>query len=285
METRAHRKGVGLRACSDSSRNAAMSEAMSGKVWVPESSLTDCNTLPHTEKKKKAKIVRRTTPTVEIPIGYGKKDNEKIKSGSQNYSTIEKSSYKKNSASLDLDSGSGGLNTVPYNPEFCGWETEPRSVQASSSTLRKCAAERSCLGTPADGYRSGIPSRACSRAVGRRERNNYEFKHMSDTQAYITDYCTHYSYTARSLPTKDVGIHDETGEGCVCRRDEGGRDLSGRHRGGERYLHGLASRLGVGGRNSVQKKQLRHLPQPTPPSFTKGNTVADNLLVCTQDER
>lgn len=291
MEARrsTRRKGVGLRACGDSSGNAAMS----GRVWIPESSLTDCNTLPHTEKRKKAKIVRRTTPTVEIPIRCGKNDNEKIKSASQNYSTIEKNSYKKNSASLGLESGSSGLNTAArphYNPEFCGWETDvgPRNVQASSSTLKKSAAERGYLSTPADGCRSGIPSRACSRAVGRRERNYYEFKHVSDTRDYITDYCANYSYTALSLPKKAVGIDSETGddmERCVCRRDEEGRGFSGRsavHRGGERYLHvhELASRLGVGGRNSVHKKQL---PQPTPPSFTK--RFAANLLVSTQDER
>lgn len=293
MEPRTHRKGVGLHACGDSSGNAAMS----GRVWVPESSLTDCNTLPHTEKREKAKIVRRTTPTVEIPIRCGKNDNEKIKSASQNYSTIEKNSYKKNSASLGLESGSSGLNTAArphYNPEFCGWETDvgPRSVQTSSSTLKKCASERGYLSTPADGYRSGIPSRACSRAVGRRDRNNYyEFKHVSVTRDYIADYCCNYSYTALSLPKKTVGIDYETSddmERCVCRRDEGGRGLSGRsavHRGGEKYLYELATRLGVGGRSSVPKKQLCHLPQPTPPSFTKRNRVAANLLVSTQDER
>lgn len=279
---------MGLRACGDSSGNAAMS----GRVWIPESSLTDCNTLPHTEKRKKAKIVRRTTPTVDIPIRCGKNDNEKIKSASQNYSTIEKNSYKKNSASLGLESGSSGLNTAArphYNPEFCGWETDvgSRNVQTSSSTLKKSGAERGYLSTPADGCRSGIPSRACSRAVGRRNYF-YEFKHISDTRDYITDYCSNYSYTALSLPKKiDSELGDDM-ESCVCRRDEGGRGLSGRsavHRGGERYLHELASRLGVGGRNSVHKKQLCHLPQPTPPSFTKRNRVAANLLVSTQDER
>lgn len=260
---------------------------MSGKVWLPESSLTDCKTLPNTEKWKKAKIVRRTTPTVELPTHCGRNGGEKIvKSVPQNYSTIEKNTYKKNSTSLDFDSSSSRLNAAGHNPEFCGWETDlgPRNLQASSSTLKKCAAERGYLTTPADGYRSGLPNRTCSRAVGC--RNNYEFTHISDTRAYIEDYYTHCSYTALNLPKKNTCTRSDDMDKCVCKRiGEGGRGPPGRpvvHRG-EQYLHELASRLGVRRRASAQQKCCR--PQPTPPSFNKGNRVAANILVSTHDEK
>lgn len=263
------------------------SAAMSGKVWLQESSLTDCKNLPNAEKRKRAKIVRRTTPTVELPT-RGRNDGEKIISVlPQNYSTIEKNSYKKNSASLDFDCGISGLKAAGHNPEFCGWETDvgPRNLQASSSTLKRCAAERSYLSTPADGYRSGLPSRTCSRAVGR--RNNYEFNHISDTRAYIEDYRTHYSYTALNLPKKTRSETGDDMDKCVCRRiGEGGRRTSGRgvvHRG-EQYLNELAGRLGVGRRDSAQRLH-HHQLRPTPPSFTKRNRESANLLVSTQEEK
>ena len=257
---------------------------MSGRVWLPKSSLADGKrTGMHEVNRKKAKITRRTTSTVEPP-SLQTANGGSEKNGRQNYSTIERSSYKNNSVTLEYESASSEV-ARPCNNQFCGWETNGRTRSAleSSSSLKRYAAERGSLSTPADGYRSGLQSRACSRAGGHKTRDCYEFKHFTDTQAHLEDYCTRYSYTALSLPRESAGTIREVATGL----DGDGHGREGRGEasyGAQIGLQQLASRLGVGVRDS---KQLRYRPQPTPPdpSFTKKNRVAADLLVSTQEDK
>ena len=275
----------------------AASCSMSGKVWLADSSLADGKGADGEvdKKRKKAKIAKRTTPTVTVPspqTASGRNGGEK----DENYCTIERSSYK-NSGALDDEEARSALHDAAQprkNAEFCGWETDGgtifvRNALESSSTFRRRVADRSSLSTPAEGYRSALQSRACSR-VGRRRKDCYEFKHLPDTHAYLHDYCTQCSYSALSLPWEIADVIREAGK-AIKREAHGAEEREGafsRRRGarrGNRYLEELASRLGVGVRESLDKKQLRHRPQPTPPSFTKKNRVAADLLVSTREEK
>ena len=271
---------------------------MSGRVWLPESSLAEgkgagalVNTQGPPEKRQKGGIVRRTTPTVDLTTLDGAasarqaaktKENQRL-----NYSTIEKSVYTQKSFALDSVGGRSYSNI--NNPEFCGWETGgERSALESSSSVnrRRCAAERGSLSTPADGYRSGVPSRAASRAGVARKKDFYEFKHFTDTRSYIDDYCCRYSYTALNVPRESADAIREEGRGgreeeCCC---SGKRGL---HTGGHevhraQQMQQLASRLGVRVKESINEKQLRYRrPQPTAP---KTNRMAEDLLVSTQQD-
>ena len=268
-----------------------------GKVWLQESSLTDEKgadaDVGEKRKAKKAKIPKRTTPTVVVPNSQttysGRNDGENGK----NYATIERSSYKKNSPVLDHEDTRSGLQVTAQpcrKAEFCGWETDGgtiRNALESSSGFKRRVAERSSLNTPADGYRSTLQSRACSRVGGRRRKDCYEFKHLSDIRAYLEDYSTQCSYSGLSLPPEvTVAIREVEIE--MKRKTQGveGRErASSRRRGvqrGNQYLEDLATRLGVG---VLDKKQLYHRSQPTPPSFTRKTRVAVDLLVTTQEER
>lgn len=277
---------------------------MNGRVWFPEKSLPEgedggTQKVPQgqsekQEKRKSSKITRRTTPTVDISAldvrrardGARPEEEER-----QNYSTIEKSSYKRNTAALECSSA----QPLTGGSDFCGWETDRKplarqGLAASSSLSRKCAAERSSLGTPADGYRSGVPSRASSRAGGRRKGDAYVFQHLPDTQRYIEDYCKQYSFTALSVPRMENAIREAEGEKVRERTqdgiraqggEKGGRSSCCTHSGVPRdslYLQQLASRLGV--RESIQLH-----PRSTPPSITKRNRAASDLLVCSKEDK
>lgn len=279
---------------------------MNGGVWLPESSLSDRKP-PDTENKereKKTKIIRRTTPTVIVHRPRQAKNGGADGLKKRNYSTIETSSYNRSSLHLALShtatknvQNSTSQLTCKKSPEVCGWETyggHERHLQ-SSSTFSRCAAERASLITPADGYRSGVQSRACSRASENRKKSfYYEFKHFPDTHSHIEDYCTQYSYSALTLSRQTSGtdalreasaklqeeIRRNQGKQvskCLVNREEGG--------GNTLYMQQLASRLGVGVMKSINEKQLRCRPQPTPQSFTKKSRVADDLVVSTQDEK
>ena len=274
---------------------------MSGRVWLPESSLAEgkgastlVNAQEPPEERQKGGIVRRTTPTVDLTTldsAASARQAAKTKENQrQNYSTIEKSVYTQKSFALDSVGGRSYSNV--NNPEFCGWETGgERSALESSSSVnrRRCAAERGSLSTPADGYRSGVPSRVASRAGGARKKDFYEFKHFTDTRSYIDDYCCRYSYTALSVPRESADAIREEGRGgreeeCCC---SGKRRL---HTGGQavhraQQMQQLASRLGVRVKESINEKQLRYRrTQPTAPSFTKNNRMAEDLLVSTQQD-
>ena len=269
---------------------------MSGKVWLPGSSLVEEKAAEQLaqvgggkEKPKKAKIVKRTTPTVDLRAP----PSCRWSAGSKQYSTIERSSYNKNSVHLNLNAAS---EPAYRNAELCGWETEREKRIAlcpSSSNFRRCVtAERNLLSTPADGYRSGVPSRACSRAGGgRRGDTVYQFKHLSDAQAYFEDYCAQCGYSAFSFSREGGEIIREVGKEVEISSQSGktrGDIVSTRHpvtdgdRGNQLYLQQLAKRLGV---CVINEKQVKYRPQPTPPSITKRNRVAADLLVTTQEER
>lgn len=273
---------------------------MSGKVWLPESSLVEERVTEQLtkgggvkERHKKAKIVRRTAPTVDPRTRPSCGGNV----GSRQYRTIERrSSYSKNAVHLNLNAAS---EPAHRNAELCGWETEGSrltrtSLCQSSSTLKRCGtAERTLLSTPADGYRSGLQSRACSRAAGGTRRNDtlYQFRHLPDAQAYLEDYRSQCSYSALTASRESGATITEAGNevevGCQCGRTRGER-VSTRQpvregdRGNQLYLQQLARRLGVG---VIHEKQLKYRPQPTPPSITKRHRVAADLQVTTQEER
>ena len=288
-----------MRICVSKKEGGAAACSMSSKVWLADSSLADGKGADGEvdKKREKAKIAKRTTPTVAVPspqTASGRNGGEK----DENYCTIERSSYKKNSAALDDEEARSALHDAAQpckNAEFCGWETDGgtifvRNALDSSSTFRRRVADRSSLSTPAEGYRSALQSRACSRVGGRRRKDFYEFKHLPDTHAYLHDYCNQCSYSALSLPWEIADVIREAGKG-IKREAHGAEEREGassRRRGarrGNRYLEELASRLGVSVRESLDKKQLRHRPQPTPPSFTKKNRVAADLLVSTREEK
>ena len=269
---------------------------MSGKVWRPETSLADGRPAEpeNKEKRRKAKIVRRTTPTVELRGRSGSNANER--QGGGTYSTIESSSY--NRGSLHLALSHGDKKTAPLSckrTELCGWVTsggEERGLQSSSTYSARCAAERSFSSSADGGCRSGLQSRASSRASGSRRRNVcYEFKHLPGPQAYIDDYLARCCFSALDLSRQECGT-DALREACerleedikarkdistvvsvARRRAEGGKD---------QYLQQLASRLGVSVMQSINEKQLRYKPQP---SFTKRSRVAEDLVVSTQEEK
>lgn len=275
---------------------------MSGRVWFPGKSVPEgedggTQKAPQDqsekqEKRKSSKITRRMTPTVDLSA----LDERSARGGArpaaaeigENYSTIEKSSYRRNAAALQSSSG----QPLAGGSDFCGWETNRKplarqGLATSSSLSRKCAADRSSLSTPADGYRSGVASRACSRAGGRRKGDAYVFQHLPDAQRYIEDYCKKCSFTALNMPRMDSAIREAEGE-KVRERTQGGEKggESRRHsHSGERripqgslYLQHLASRLGV--RESIQLA-----PRPTPPSITKKNKVPANLLVGSKEDK
>ena len=266
---------------------------MSGGVWLPESSLADGRDprLPaaEREKRKKAKITKRTTPTVEF-----RAESSRQRQRRQTYSTIESSSYSRRSLHLLLNDGS----PEERKTELCGWETErEQSILQSSSAVQKSASER------ADGQRSRLQSRAEGRQGKSRKNSSYEFKHLPDPSAYLQDYCARYSHSAlvlsREHSVPETGREEKEDKCEKCKKDykieqqSGGGDDSGyamclvkSRAGGERRrgcLEQLANRLGV--TESIQEGQLRYRPRPTPPSFTRRPRVAHDILVSTQDHK
>ena len=266
---------------------------MSGMVWLPESSLAHdegVDSQVEKEKRKKPKIVKRTAPTVELRSTQAAPS--RLPGGKQSYGTIERSRYSKNALHLNLNAPSEPCKNAA---EFCGWETDrgPRNALASSCTSRRCVAvDRTSLNTPADGYRSTLQSRACSRASGNKRRDvYYEFRHFADIRDHLEDYCVHCSFSGLCLSRESVdAIREAVGEGSNNRRKMSERvvrcvPVTRQHgEGSQPFLEQLASRLGV--RESLMnEKQLRYGSQPTPPSFTKKSRVAADLLVTTQDEK
>ena len=286
---------------------------MNGRVWIPEKSLpegedggtqkTPQGQSQKQEKRKSSKITRRTTPTVDLSALDVRSARDGAKPAAadigeeeerQNYSTIEKSSYRRNTAALDCSSG----QPLAGGSDFCGWETERKplarqGLAASSSLSRRCAADRSSLGTPADGHRSGVPSRACSRAGSRGRGDAYVFQHLPDAHRYIEDYCRQYSFTALNVPRMENAIREAEGE-KIRERTRGGDRIQGGEKGeesscynhsGERqvprdslYLQQLASRLGV-------RESLQLHPCSTPPSIAKRNRAAADLVMCSKENK
>lgn len=270
---------------------------MSGKVWLPESSLADDNVtcqsgqahgIKEKQKKEKAKIVKRTTPTVELRTPPSADSVAR-----KQYRSIERSSHNRSSIHFNLSATSELAHKIT---ELCGWETDQGiSPYLSSSSVRRCtAAERGSLSTPADGYRSGVQSRTCSRANGSRRGDMfYKFSHLADSQAYLDDYCSQCSLSLLSFPRENSNkVISEAGgeaEGNAQSGRTRGRIVPTRRLvqhgdpGGNRlYLQQLAKRLGVGVMN---EKQLRYRPHPTPPSITKRNRVTADLSVVTQEDK
>ena len=278
---------------------------MNSKVWLPESSLADCEPVQQPtaaaekEKRRRTKITKRTTPTVEFPT-----ENPSRRQRKQTYSTIESGSYSRKSLHLALnDVSTGGC---PTKTELCGWETERnKSFLHSPSVVRRCTAE------PVTGQRSALQSRSGGRACGKSRRNSvYEFRHLSDPSAYLQDYCARYCYSALVLsrenggcldpivPERDEKTNSEKDTKCEQSNNSSSSQTKEeasyaqclvKSRGSERreqqqeYLQQLASRLGV--KESLQEGQLRYRPRPTPPSFTRKTRVVHDILVSTQDDR
>ena len=264
---------------------------MSGRVWLPESSLAEDGAATELgtpkEKRKKSKIAKRTTPTVEF---RAETTSSRRRPRKQTYSTIESNSYDRRSLHLALkDSSSGGRQE---RVEFCGWETGNRG---SKSELQSPSAVKRCPVAE----RSTERCRLLSRAAGGRSRKSYVFRHLLDTSAYLTDYCAHHSFSSLVLSRENGGTEPATTVQETASRGKSGRDnrsckeraedgyerclLKSRGGGERECLKQLASRLGV--RESIKDGELRCHPRPTPPSFTKKNRVAKDIVICTQDDR
>ena len=259
--------------------------AMSEKVWLPEASLADGAAVEQQrEKKKRVKIAKRSAPTVEFPVSRSRQRK-------QTYSTIESSSYDRRSLYLALSCAS--RRRVSRRTELRGWDTETVGESAPPSPPPTVRRDRAA-------ERSGLQSRAAgaSRAGGR-GRKNYEFKHLLDSSAYLTDYCSSHSYSSlvlsreshsadpATIPEATVAFRKEKKEQTTRREDEEEDSrarclLKSRGKDGEPCLRQLASRLGV--RESIKDGELLYHPRPTPPSFTKKPRVIADILVCTQDD-
>ena len=270
---------MGERCSGDHERQGLAAREQPGRGW-------SSNRARDTEReaKKVKNRQKKTTPTVEF---RAETTSSRRRPRKQTYSTIESNSYDRRSLHLALkDSSSGGRQE---RVEFCGWETGNRGSKSSPSAVKRCPVAE----------RSTERCRLLSRAAGGRSRKSYVFRHLLDTSAYLTDYCAHHSFSSLVLSRENGGTEPATTVQETASRGKSGRDnrsckeraedgyerclLKSRGGGERECLQQLASRLGV--RESIKDGQLRCHPRPTPPSFTKKNRVAKDIVICTQDDR
>lgn len=275
----------------------------------PQVHATDSNQLK--TAKKKAKIPRRRTPTVDISALVSRASSTKQKSTTANgktakardtYDTIESQdgpTILECSSMVYRRDPQANINSNAAINELCGWrdkEIECYKAAADRSATGSNNFDRSRLQTPAEGLRSSLQSRAGNysrqaSSYGKR-KECYVFQHFYKPQHYIEHYRMTQSYTTLNVPglKRKMSCNCENGllegeelppEPKVVDQDPESYmqpEVKSYCQDTDPYLRELVSRLGV--RGLIQREQqLLRSPKPTPPSITKKTKPHEDLVV------
>ena len=262
--------------------------------------------------KKRAKIPRRRTPTVDVSALVSRTSSKKQRSTAASgktkardtYDTIENqegpSILESSSVVYRRESQITNSTNADIVNDLCGWrdrELECYKAAGDRSTTSSNF-DRSRLQTPAEGLRSNLQSRAgnCTNSrhtssYGKR-KECYIFQHFEELYQYIEHYRITHSYTTLTVP----GLKRKMCCGCENGLTEGEelppepkvveQDPESFMQPGVKsyyqddpYLCELVSRLGV--RGLVQREQqLLRSRKPTTPSIAKRTKPREDLVVC-----
>ena len=261
--------------------------------------------------KKKAKIPRRRTPTVDVSaLVFHASSTAKQKSGKaakarDTYDTIESQdgpTILECSSVVYRRDLQANINSNANINELCGWRD--REIECYKAAANRSATgsnnyfDRSRLQTPAEGLRSNLQSRSGnysrqSSSYGKRKECCYVFQHFYEPRHYIDHYHMTQSYTTLNVPglKRKMSCDCENGLGeelppapKVVEQDPdsymqlGVKSYS--QDGTDPYLRELVSRLGVKGLiQQTREQQLLRSPKPTPPSITKKTKPREDLVI------
>lgn len=264
--------------------------------------------------KKKAKIPRRRTPTVDVSAlvsrasSTAKQKSRKAAKARDTYDTIESQdgpTILECSSVVYRRDPQANINSNANINELCGWRD--REIECYKAAADRSATgsnnyfDRSRLQTPAEGLRSNLQSRAGNysrqaSSYGKRKECCYVFQHFYEPRHYIDHYRMTQSYTTLNVP----GLKRKMSCDCENGLLEKGEELPPEPKvveqdpdsymqlgvksygqdGTDPYLQELVSRLGVRGLiQQTREQQLLRSPKPTPPSITKKTKPREDLVV------
>ena len=292
--------------------NDGSEEGGRGSFHATEPQAQDTDSSQLKTAKKKAKIPRRRTPTVDVSALVSRASSMKQKSTgktakarrSDTYDTIEsqESPTILECSSVVYRREAQTINASNANiTELCGWRDREiecyKAVSDRSATGSNNFDHSSRLQTPAEGLRSNLQSRAGNysrqtSSYGKR-RECYVFQHFNKPYHYIEHYRMTQSYTTLNVPglKRKMSCNCENGllegqelppEPKVVEQDPESYmqpEVKSYYQDTDPYLQELVSRLGVQG--LIQRDgQLLRSPKPTPPSITKKTKPREDLVVC-----
>ena len=288
--------------------NDGSEEGGRGSFHAPEPQVQTTDSSQLKTAKKKAKIPRRRTPTVDVSALVSRASSTKQKptgktaKARDTYDTIES---QEGPTILECSSVVYRRETQTINTsnadihELCGWrdrEIECYKVASDRSATASNNFDRSRLQTPAEGLRSNLQSRAGNysrqtSSYGKR-RECYIFQHFDKPYYYIEHYRMTQSYTTLNVPglKRKMSCNCENGlaegeelppEPKVVDQDPESYmqpEVKSHYQDTDPYLRELVSRLQV--RGLIQREQqLLRSPKPTPPSITKKSKPREDLVV------